>query len=186
MVDSLTRLRHHIIISSHDDDGNIRHFGTTSTHGGERLMSRGIEEGDTTAVVQLHIVGTDVLGDTTSLTSDHVTLADIVQKAGLTMVHMTHHRNDRSTWLQVFLFVGLFHDGLGNLCTDILRLEAELLCHQVDGLSIQTLVNTNHNTHTHASTDDLSHRHIHHVGKLIGSHELSKFQNFAFCQLLIL
>ena len=149
-------------------------------------MSWSIEEGNATAIIKFHVISTNVLGNTTSLTSNHITLTNIVEETGLTMVYMTHHSHDRCTWQEICFIVFFFHDGLRNFCTYVFSHEAKLLCHQVDGLSIQTLVNTYHNTHTHASTDDLCHRHIHHVGKFIGCNKLGKFQHLAFSQFLIL
>ena len=80
MVDGFLCLRHHVVVSSHNDDGNIRSFGTTGTHGGKRLVARSIEECNLTSVVQRHVVGTNVLCDTTRFTGNHIRLTDIVEQ----------------------------------------------------------------------------------------------------------
>ena len=62
-------------------------------------------------ILQLHIIGTDMLGDTARLTGNHVGVADVVEQGGLTVVHVTHHGNDGRTRQQVFRLVGLFEGG---------------------------------------------------------------------------
>ncbi len=73
---------------------------TTGTHGGERLVTRGVDEGDLALFVVdvgRDLVGTDVLGDATGLARDHVGLADRVEESGLTVVDVTHDGHDRRT-----------------------------------------------------------------------------------------
>ena len=72
--------RHDAIVSCHDDDGNISHLGTTGTHGGKGLVTRRVEERNSTTVLQLHVVCTYVLRNTTSLTGNDVGVTNIVQK----------------------------------------------------------------------------------------------------------
>ena len=70
VVERLDRLRHDAVVGrdhQHDDVGDLRAAGT---HGGERLVTRGVDEGDRPLVaLQLgdDLVGTDVLGDATGL-----------------------------------------------------------------------------------------------------------------------
>ena len=80
MGDSLLGGRHYRVVGSDDDDGDISNLSTAGTHGGERLVTWGVEEGDASSVAQLHVVCTDVLGDTTSLTCDDVGFAHIVEQ----------------------------------------------------------------------------------------------------------
>ena len=46
MVDGLNGLGHHTIVGGDHEDRDVSELGTTGTHGGERLVARGIEEGD--------------------------------------------------------------------------------------------------------------------------------------------
>ena len=80
MCDGLFGLRHDGIVGCDDDDGDIGNLSTTGTHGCEGFVTRSIEEGDTLATLQLDVVGTDVLGDTTRLTCDDVRIAYIVEE----------------------------------------------------------------------------------------------------------
>ena len=80
MVDSLNRLRHHRVVSGDHDDTQVGNLGTAGTHGGEGLVTGRIQEGNLAAVGQAHLVSTDMLGDTASLTCDDVGLADVVQQ----------------------------------------------------------------------------------------------------------
>ena len=48
VVDRFNRLRHHAVIGSHHQNGNVGGFRTTRTHGGEGFMARRVDEGDET------------------------------------------------------------------------------------------------------------------------------------------
>ena len=79
---------------------------TTGTHGGERLVTRGVDEGDPTVVavdLGVHLVGADVLGDATGLLGDDVGVAQRVEELGLSVVDVTHDGDDRRTGLEVVL-----------------------------------------------------------------------------------
>ena len=80
MSDGLLRGRHNAVVGSNNDDGDICYLSTTGTHSRECLVTRSIQERNAMTILQLHIVSTDVLGDTTSLTSNHVGVADMVEQ----------------------------------------------------------------------------------------------------------
>ena len=184
MSDSLLGSRHHRVIGCDDDDGDIGSLGTTGTHGGKRLVAWSIKEGYLATAFQGHTVGTDMLGNTTRLTGNHIGIADIVEQRGLTMVYVTHHGYDWSTWNQVVLIILFLAHCLLNLGTHVFGLETELLSHHVDGFSIQTLVDRNHDTYTHQSRDNLSNADVHHRSQLANGNELSELQGLAFLLLL--
>ena len=94
VVDGLDGLRHHAVISSDNDDGDVGDLGTTGTHSGKGFVTRRIQEGDLLTALGGHLVGTDVLGDTTRLTGHHVGVTNVVQELGLTMVDVTHDSDD--------------------------------------------------------------------------------------------
>lgn len=62
VVDGLDRLRHDAVVSSDDEDGDIRDLGAARTHGREGLMARRVEEDDLLALA-VDLVRTDVLRD---------------------------------------------------------------------------------------------------------------------------
>ena len=133
--------RHHRVIGSHNNNHDIGYLRTTCTHGSKRLMSRCIEEGNLPTVRQLHIISTDMLGNTSCLTSNDVGLTDIVKQRCFTVVNMSHHSNNRCARNEVGLFVFLLRDCILHFGTDIFGRIAELICHNVDGFRIQALVN---------------------------------------------
>ena len=100
------------------------------------------------------------------------------------MVDMSHHRHDRGARHEVFLVVRLLTDSFLHLCADIFRLEAELICHEVDGLSVQALIDRHHDPHAHQGTDDLGDTDIHHGSKLTDGNELRQLQCLALLSLL--
>ena len=185
MVDSFFGLRHHVVIGSHNDDGDIRCLGTAGTHGGKRFVTRSIEERNLAPVFQCHVVSTDMLRDTTRLTGNNICLTDIVEQRGLTVVYVTHHRYNRSTRLQIFLGIFFLNDCLSHFRTYIFCLETEFFRYHIDCFRIQTLVDGNHHADAHTSGDNLRNGNIHHARQLIGSHELGQLQYLAFRHFLV-
>ena len=184
MGDSLLGSRHHRVVGCDDDDGDIGGLSTTGTHGGKRLVTWSIQEGYLATAFQCHTVSTDVLGNTTRLTGNHIGIADVVEQRSLTMVYVTHHSYDWSTWNQIVLIIHFLADSFLNLCADIFGLEAELLCHHIDGLCIQTLVDRYHDSNTHQSRDNLSNADIHHRSQFAYGNELCEFQYLTLLLLL--
>ena len=178
VVDGFDRLRHDGVVCGNDDDGYIRHLRSTRTHGGERRVTRSIQERDMLAVLQLDVVGTDMLGYSSSLTGYHVRVADVVEQRSLTVIDVTHDGDDRAAGLDVLVvdnLVGI--DLLYHMRCHILGLETELFCHQIDRLGVQTLVDRYEQTETHAGTDNFIYRHIHHYCQVIGGNELGQFED---------
>ena len=98
---------------------------------------------------------------------------------------MSHDGNNRGAWNEVVLVVLGFLYSLAHLGTDIFGGESKLVGNEIDGLGIETLVDRHHNTHAHASADNLVDRHIHHCGKFADSHKLGELQCLALCCLLL-
>ena len=106
MVDRLDRLRHHAVIGGDHQDRDVGGLGAARTHGGERLVTRGVDEGDGplgTVVLDRHLVGADVLGDAAGLALADGGVADGVQQPGLAVVDVTHHGDHRRAELEVLL-----------------------------------------------------------------------------------
>ncbi len=176
MVDGLHGLRHDTVVGRDDDDRHVGDLGSAGSHGGERLVARGIEEGDLLSV-EIHRVGADVLGDTSRLAFDYVGLADVVQQRCLTVVDVTHHRHDGRTRQQILLAVGLGLDSLLNIHRHELGLEAELLGHDHQSLGVESLVDRHHESQVHAGRYDLHRRHVHHGSQLAHGDELGDLQH---------
>src|SRR5690606_16514634 len=90
MLHGFLGLRHHAVIGRHHQNHDIGGLGTTRTHPGKSRVTRGIEEGNH-ATVGFHVVGTDVLGDTTGFARGHLGTTDVVEQRGLAVVDVTHH-----------------------------------------------------------------------------------------------
>ena len=100
VIDRLKGLRHHTVVGGHHEHGHVGELRAASTQGGERLMTRGIEEGDL-AIANVDLVGADVLGDATRLARHDAGLANCVEQRGLAVVDMTHDRDDGSARLEI-------------------------------------------------------------------------------------
>ena len=141
VVERLDRLRHDAVVGRDHQDHDVGGLGTTGTHGGERLVTRGVDEGDRPVlalVLDVHLVGADVLGDAAGLALDHVGLADRVEQLGLTVVDVTHDGHDRRPGDQALLVdLGVEVDvepreqlAVLVLGADDLHVEAEVLAEQ--------------------------------------------------------
>ena len=148
-------------------------------------MTRSIEERNAATVFQLHVICTDMLCNTSGFTGNYVRLTDIVEQRGLTVVNVSHHCNNRSARLQIFRCIFFFNDSLCHFRTYIFCLESELFCHQIDCFRIQTLVDGNHDTNAHTSSDNLIDRYIHHRCQFVSRNKLGQLQYLAVCHFLI-
>jgi hypothetical protein len=136
VVDRFPGLRHDAVVGRHHGDHEVGDFGSACPHGGERLVTRRIQECDAT-VVHLDGVRADVLGDAPSLTRRHVGFADRVEERGLAVVDVTHDRHHGRPLREVLLGI-LVHRLLGLLLrgADDLDLLVERRgqgCHRVIG-----------------------------------------------------
>ena len=77
MVYALNGLWHDAVVSGDDEYRNIRDHSAAGAHGGKRLMTRSVKEGDRTSVY-LDCIRTDMLSDTAGLTGSDVCMADVV------------------------------------------------------------------------------------------------------------
>ncbi len=144
MVDGLYRLRHDAVVGRHYYDSHVGDRSASCTHGGERLVTGGVEEGDLSAVVHRDAVGAYVLGYTAGFALYHVTFSYEVEQRGLTVVHMAHHGDDGWTRYEVCGVVFALGYLLLYLHRHEFDFEAELLSHYNDGLGIKTLVDRHH------------------------------------------
>ena len=112
--DGLEGLGHDAVVGGDDDDRDVGDAGATGTHGGERLVTRGVEEDDALAVV-LDLARADVLGDATPLAGRDLGGAQGVEQAGLAVVDVAHDGHDRGARLQLGGVVLLEEDLLGRL-----------------------------------------------------------------------
>jgi len=79
MLDRFNGLRHHAVVGSHHQDHDVSGLGTAGTHGGKSRVARGVEESDH-APRGIHVVGANVLGDTTGFTGGHAGGADMIEQ----------------------------------------------------------------------------------------------------------
>ena len=174
MVDGLNGLRHDLVIGCNHNDDDVGDAGTPRTHGGEGLMTGGVEEGDG-LVAHLHLIGTDMLRDAARLALDDIGVADVVQQGGLAVVHMTHHGDDGRARHQVLLAV--LRLLLFLLQSDKLDGEAVVLGQQRNGLRRKPLVDGHRQPQAHADGNDVGDRLVHHDGQFVGGDELRHLQH---------
>ena len=169
MSDGLAGLGHDAIIGCHHKNHDIRGIGTTRTHGGKCLVTRGVQESDHTPF-RGHMIGTDMLGDTTGLSRSHLGAANIVEQRCLAVIDVSHDGDHRRTGNRRGLGQGLgirvLEESLGvvEFCGD--SLVSHLLNDNHGRLLIQHLIDGHHLTHLHEHLDHLSPLDRHLVGKI--------------------
>jgi hypothetical protein len=67
VVDRLDRLRHDAVVGRHHQDDDVRRLGAAGAHRREGGVARRVDEGDLLAVLQLDLIGADVLRDAAGL-----------------------------------------------------------------------------------------------------------------------
>ena len=128
MVECLNCLGHDAIIGRDHQHRDVGGLGTAGTHGRERLVTRGVDEGDGTGLtvhLGVHLVGTNGLGDTASLTLHHMGVAEGIEQLGLAVVDVAHDGDDRRTCCKVLLAADVLTEleveGLEQLTILVLR-----------------------------------------------------------------
>ena len=101
VVHGFAGLLHDAVVGGHHQDDQVGDLGAAGAHGGEGLVTGGVEEDDL-AALGLHMVGTDMLGDAAGFAAGDVGLADGVQQRGLAVVDVAHDGDDRRTGLEIF------------------------------------------------------------------------------------
>jgi hypothetical protein len=149
------------------DDRDVGDARAAGAHGGERLVARGVEEGDRLAAL-VDLVGADVLGDATGLAGDDLGLADRVEQRRLAVVDVAHDRDDRRALDEVgrrrrraSSSLVLLGDG------DDLDLLVELVGEQLDRLVGERLRERRHLAQAHELLDDLGDRDAEVLGDVL-------------------
>ena len=79
MVKGFDGLWHNAVIGGHHQDCDVRDLGTASTHSREGLVTWRIDKSNCSVyafVLGVHLVSTDVLGDSAGFPSDYVGVSD--------------------------------------------------------------------------------------------------------------
>src|SRR5690606_35956204 len=178
MLDGFLGLRHHAIVGRDHQNHDIGRLGTTGTHGGERRVARGIEEGDHPAL-GFYVVGTDSLGNPPRLAHGDLGATDVVEQRGLAVVDVPHHGHDRRAGNGVAFEPQVFGQLLfQGVVADQLDLVAQLFGDQLGSFLIQHLVDGYRRTHLEHELDDFR-RLDRHLLRQIGNRDGFADRHFA-------
>ncbi len=161
VVDGLNRLRHHRVVSCHNQNHDISHLRTTGPHGRKRRVARGIKERQNRAAICGYLIGTDVLSDPACFAGHNPRVADRIQKRRFAVVNVAHDRDDRRTAFQIFGLVFFGVDHVFDVCvrhTD--NVVTELVDDQFSGIRVNGLRLRCH--------DAVGHQRLHNVCDLFG------------------
>ena len=114
-------------------------------------------------VVEFHAVGTDVLGDSTRLSGNDVSLSDVVQKRRLTVVYVAHNRYDGRPRNEVDFFFLLDCELVLHLFVDKNYVKPKFVGDDGQNLLVESLVERGHYTQGHAGRYYLCWGNLHHV-----------------------
>ena len=168
MVDGLDRLGHDAVVRCYDEHGDVGDVGPSRTHLGEGLVAGRVDEGDRpvlTLVLEMHLVGADVLRDAAVLGVDDVSRADRVQQLRLAVVNMAHDGDDRGPRDEVLVVLGLVLrlevdvEGLEDLAVLVfgrkdLDVVAELGSEQSERVFVERLIGRGHLAHAEQNGDE--------------------------------
>ena len=108
VVDGLDGLRHDAVVGGHHQHDDVGHLGAAGAHGGERLVTRRVDERNL-AVVDLHDRRADVLRDAAGLACGDARVADGVEQRRLAVVDVAHDGDHGGPRLQVLVAVVVHH-----------------------------------------------------------------------------
>ena len=167
VADGFNGLGHDAVVCRHHQNGDIRHHGAPGAHGGERLVTRRVQEGDGLAV-QLDLIGADVLGDAAGLAGGHGRIPNGVQKGGFAVIHVAHDHHYRGTGDQVLrLVLGHVDELFLNGDHDFLfHLAAHFLGDEGGGVVVDHLGQGGHDAVFHQGLDHLRAGFLHPAGQL--------------------
>ena len=100
MTESFKGLRFNSVIGRDYKDDNIGDVRSASAHGGKSFVARGVEKGDT-MVAPLNGIGTDVLSDSTRLSSGDFGPANGIEQGGFSVIDVSHESDDRWPRLEI-------------------------------------------------------------------------------------
>ena len=103
----LVGLRHESVVRRDHEDRHIRRTGAARTHLSKRRVTGGIEKSDL-PIVEIDLVGPDVLSDSARFTFRHIGFANGIEQRGLSMVDVTQNANHRRPEHQI-LGVVFYH-----------------------------------------------------------------------------
>ena len=72
------------------------------------------------------------------------------------MIHMSHYRNNRSSWFQIFFQILIHLYGFGYICTYKFYLITKFFSHNLQGFPIQALVEGYHHAQRHTGRYNFS------------------------------
>ena len=149
-------------------------------------MTRGIEEYDVSPARHIDLVCTDVLGDSAELSAGNVGRPDGIEELGLTMVNVTHDRDDRSPGLEILLTLRIILDD----CFIVEGYEMDgtsvFGCDDLGSVVIDLLVDRYHHSHLEELADNVARLDVHLLGKLTDSDVLHNVDALGNCGKLAL
>ena len=107
MVDGFEGLGHDPVVGGDDEHGDVRYPSAPGAHGGESLVSGGVQEGHDGPIV-VDLVCADVLGNSPGLALYDVSVADGVQEGCLAVVDVAEYRDNRRARLKGVLVLFVF------------------------------------------------------------------------------
>ena len=169
-------LRHDTVICCNDDNNDIGRLCSTCTHLSKGFVARSINERDLLAVL-LYLVGTHMLCNTARFSVRYFGRTDLVKKRCLTMVDVTHDRNDRRSLFKVCIFFGIVDLYIVKLIERIHRSDFhfELFSKDLNLVFGKEVILRYHHSEGKEYFDHFAYRAVHLFGELIDSYIFRDF-----------
>ena len=175
MLDRFLSLRHHPIISSNNENHDICRRGSPRSHSCKRCVPRRINKANF-SMIGAYTVRPNVLGDSSSLSTCHLSVSYVVKQGCFAVIDMPHHGHYRCSW---FWFC-VVYEGLFQLCfyavsVNQFDLMTKLLNHQCSCFLIDGSIHIRHYPEPHQRLHYLGRLHGHFLGQLLHGNGLCQF-----------
>ena len=119
---------------------------------------------------------------TSGLTGCNLGFSDVVKQRGFTVVNMTHNGNNRCPRFKIFGVIlfqlnFVFNNFFG---VNEFHFVVIFFSNQLNGRSVQALINGNHHAQRHTGCNNIRWFHIQEICKVTNRDEFCYFQNFIF------
>ena len=175
MLNGFLGLRLDAVVGGDHENDDVGHPGAPCSHGGERRVARRVDEADA-AVVSVHGISANVLGDATRFAADHAGVANLVKQRRLAVIDMAHHSHHRRPVLPLaFNAQGLLEGLLHGVFMDELDLVAHHLDYRGGRILVDGLVDGRHQAQIHQRLDDFAGLDGHALGEFADGDHLGHF-----------
>ena len=158
-------LRHNAVVRGNNKHNNIRNLRSACAHHRKRFMSRRVEESYAT-LFRRNRIRADVLRNASELAFGNVRISYRVESFCLSVINVSHNRNNRRTGFFCRLIACIAFDNSFIVKAYKVDCAAVFFCKKSCRIGIDGLRNRNHHSHSHKFCDEVACLKIHLARKI--------------------